>query len=243
MAWAGPEITQDALRRRVDGALIADLFGATQLNQQRLDGSALQLFSVRKCSLASVHFREYVHWLFSGTLMQFVMRVAFLSRKAPNHAARDGARALPRLIADRHDRGRLGDALEKNRRCIAALSSHQLVGLGSTLVTLAEWLAESVCYDVDVSLEGTKRLGQKCLRVRRTLNSNDRNRFSGITRPLNRDLDSPVAEPKANNPARHSPVGGGLFCASDVEGAIDLDTTPVEARMIADDFMASCDPS
>jgi hypothetical protein len=92
MASAGPEITQDALRRRVDGALIADLFGAAQLNEKCPDGSALQLGSVRKCSLASVHFREYMHWLFSGTLMQLVMRVAFLSRKAPNHAARDGLR-------------------------------------------------------------------------------------------------------------------------------------------------------
>jgi hypothetical protein len=109
--------------------------------------------------------------------------------------------------------------LEKNRWCLAALSSHQLVGLGSTRVTLAKWLAESVCYDVDVSLEGTRRLGQRCLRIRRTLNSNDTNRFSGkITRFLNRDLDSPVAEPKAINPARHSPVGGGLICAADVEG-------------------------
>jgi hypothetical protein len=151
--------------------------------------------------------------------------------------------ALQRLVADRHDHGRLADRLEKRRRCLEALSNDQLVRLGSILVTMAERLAESVDCEVDASLEGTKRLEQEFSRVRRTLNNNDTNdRFTGkITRLLNQDLDSPVAEPKVTDPARHSPVGGAVLRALDVADAIDLDLSPLEARTIADGFIT--DPS
>jgi hypothetical protein len=123
----------------------------------------------------------------------------------------------------------------KSRRCLAALSNDQLVRLGSILVTMAEWLAESVECDVDASLEGTKRPEQEFSRVGRTLNNNDTNdRSTGkITRLLNQDLDSLVAEPKVTDPARHSPVGGAVLCAVDAPDAIDLDISPMEARKIA----------
>jgi hypothetical protein len=129
--------------------------------------------------------------------------------------------------------------LEKSCRCLAPLSNDQLVRLGSILVVMAERLAESVDRDVDGSLEGTKRLEREFSRVRRTRNDNDRNdRFQGkITHVLNRDLDSPVAEPKVTDPVRHSPVGGAVL------RAIDLDISPLEARKIADDFMTGGDPS
>jgi hypothetical protein len=59
-----------------------DLFGATQFNQKILDGPALQLFSVRDCRLACADFPEYAQWLFPGTLLQLIMRVGFLTRRA-----------------------------------------------------------------------------------------------------------------------------------------------------------------
>jgi hypothetical protein len=38
MTCAGPEITQEAIRDRVEGALVVDLFDATQFNQKIQDG-------------------------------------------------------------------------------------------------------------------------------------------------------------------------------------------------------------
>jgi hypothetical protein len=68
--------------------------------------------------------------------------------------------ALQRLIADRHDRGCLADGLEKNRRCLVALSNDQIVCLDSILMTMAERLAESIDCDVDASLEGRSRISR-----------------------------------------------------------------------------------
>jgi hypothetical protein len=83
------------------------------------------------------------------------------------------------------------------------------------------------------------RLEHEFSRVRQTLNNSDTNdRFLGkTTRLLNQDLGSPVAGPKVTDPARHSPVAGAVLCAADVPDAIDLDISPLETRMIADDFM------
>jgi hypothetical protein len=110
---------------------------------------------------------------------------------------------------------------------------------------MAERPAESIDCHVDASLEGAKRPEQEFSRVRRALNNNDTNEHSlgKITGLLNQDLDSPVAEPKVTDPARHSPVGGAVFRAVDVPDAIDLDISAREARKIAVDFMIGGDPS
>jgi hypothetical protein len=209
------------------------------VNQKILDGHTLQLFGDRNGKLACADFPQYAQWLFPDTLLQLVMKVEFFTRRARVTLLEKAQAALQRLIADRHDHGRLADRLGKSRRCLAALSNDQLVRLGSILVTMAERLAESVDCNVDASLEGTRRLEQEFSRVRRTLNNNDTNDgFLGkITRFLNQDLDSPVAEPKVTDPARHSPVGGEVLRPVDRPDAIDLDMSPLEAQKIADNFM------
>jgi hypothetical protein len=224
MTSAGPEVTQQAIREKVEGALVVSLFDMNKFNCKILDGPALQLFSVNNCRLALAHFPEYAQWLFPCTLLQVVMRVEFITRRTRVTLLEMAHAALQRLIADRHDGGRLADRLERDRRCLSPLSNDQLVRLGSILVTMAERLAESVDCDVDASLEGTKRLEQEFSRVQRTLNNNDTNdRITGkITRLLNQDLGWPAAEPKVTDPAGHSPVGGAVLRAVDVPDAIDL---------------------
>jgi hypothetical protein len=61
---------------------MVDLFDTTQFNRQILDGPVLQLFSVHNCRLACEDFPEYAQWLFPGTLLQLVMRVELLTRRA-----------------------------------------------------------------------------------------------------------------------------------------------------------------
>jgi hypothetical protein len=102
MTSAGPEITQEPIREKVEGALVVDLFDATRFNQKILDAPAVQLFSVRNCRLACESFPEYAQWLFLGTLPQRVMTVELLTRRARIGLLEMTHAALQGRISGRH---------------------------------------------------------------------------------------------------------------------------------------------
>jgi hypothetical protein len=203
-----------------------------QINQKILDGPALQPFSVRNCRF--VHAKLPERALFPETLMQLVMRIEFLSRMAPITLLETVLAALQRLLADRYNRGRLADTLEKNRRGLAALSNDRLLYLGSILMVVARRLAESGECEVEASVEGTKRLGQVFSRAWKTLDNDPIGAFFGKIRGLlNRVLDSTGLGPEVIDPEHRSPVGG-VIRAVELPRAIDLDIShisPMDARM------------
>jgi hypothetical protein len=86
----------------------------------------------------------YAQGLCPGTLLQLVMLVEFLSSGARITLLEMALAALQPLTVDRHDRGRIANRLERNRRSLAALSNDRFLRLGSNLMTVAERFAGSV---------------------------------------------------------------------------------------------------
>jgi predicted lipid carrier protein YhbT len=229
----GAEISQATICASNPHAPVVAGFDSGKFNLKIQDKPALELFSSDSLKQAREHFRDYARFLLPGVMLQIAFRLALMTRETRLTVLEIADAAIQWVIESQHDAGRLSDRFEgrkKTGRAQSVLSSDQEMRAQSIMAAFMR-IVTSMGVDVNLSGEGTKMVELLFARVRQAVGNHDTDTLfiSRMSRQLLDDVHEPTGRPRITDPAKHSPVGGGIVFAANRQGSIDL---PVEPRKV-----------